>query len=278
MGPCSAAKTSGISIHAPRVGCDTEDCLQYRPRHISIHAPRVGCDEISEGPLQDWMISIHAPRVGCDNGWPAAATPAGISIHAPRVGCDTLILLSPPRRVDFNPRTPCGVRPHIYIYVNRKNKFQSTHPVWGATSHRRSRSCYRPISIHAPRVGCDVPVKRIASFSGSFQSTHPVWGATCDFLDAQAQHSYFNPRTPCGVRHIQLVGTEDNNLISIHAPRVGCDLMRLWYGYITHISIHAPRVGCDDFVMSHKIKYGTDFNPRTPCGVRQDAPFSGREI
>ena len=149
-------------------------------------------------------------------------------------------------KIDFNPRTPCGVRPHIYIYVNRKNKFQSTHPVWGATSHRRSRSCYRPISIHAPRVGCDVPVKRIASFSGSFQSTHPVWGATCDFLDAQAQHSYFNPRTPCGVRHIQLVGTEDNNLISIHAPRVGCDRCR----------------------QAFRCRW-RNFNPRTPCGVRQ---------
>ena len=34
-------------------------------------------------------------------------------------------------------------------------------------------------------------------------------------------------------------------IISIHAPRVGCDLVLLKGVYATKISIHAPRVGCD---------------------------------
>ena len=34
-----------ISIHAPRVGCDSAiKAPRCKPEHISIHAPRVGCD------------------------------------------------------------------------------------------------------------------------------------------------------------------------------------------------------------------------------------------
>ena len=35
------------------------------------------------------------------------------------------------------------------------------------------------------------------------------------------------------------------------------------------ISIHAPHAGCDDKQTTNDKKTG-DFNPRTPCGVRQD--------
>ena len=78
--------------------------------------------------------------------------------------------------------------------------FQFTHPVWGATQQSQVEGLIFPVSIHAPRVGCD----RIGSLLGSelrvsihaprvgcdskytalgnnikeFQFTHPVWGAT----------------------------------------------------------------------------------------------------
>ena len=55
-----------------------------------------------------------------------------------------------------------------------------------------------------------------------FQSTHPVWGATIDNPDEM-----------------------DEQLISIHAPRVGCDTARNPLVGGSAISIHAPRVGCD---------------------------------
>ena len=39
------------------------------PLRISIHAPRVGCDSVGATPVDlRSMISIHAPRVGCDGG------------------------------------------------------------------------------------------------------------------------------------------------------------------------------------------------------------------
>ena len=40
-------------------------------------------------------------------------------------------------------------------------------------------------------------------------------------------------------------------MISIHAPRVGCDYILLLFGAEHLISIHAPRVGCDAAVAVH---------------------------
>ena len=78
---------------------------------------------------------------------------------------------------DFNPRTPCGVRRRTGGARVQATRFQSTHPVWGATCRSRRTDWCGPISIHAPRVGCDWP-----------RPTGTTWP------------SNFNPRTPCGVR------------------------------------------------------------------------------
>ena len=134
----------------------------------------------------------------------------------------------------------------------RGSKFQSTHPVWGATISLVALSGVQGISIHAPRVGCDIPLPTL-------------WPS----------RSNFNPRTPCGVR--RAAENEDVQLseISIHAPRVGCDLIdELHLEFNSLISIHAPRVGCDapPFLRYPTIPY---FNPRTPCGVR---PHDGSSV
>ena len=171
-----------------------------------------------------------------------------ISIHAPRVGCDL-------KRGGF---------------VGLLCLFQSTHPVWGATDYRSPRK-----------------------FKLGFQSTHPVWGATpsgrhsghfsgyfnprtpCGVRrphrhQTSGTPSYFNPRTPCGVRPVAPLGAGDPGGISIHAPRVGCDILAASSNDSARtISIHAPRVGCDSGCKycrpSHRY-----FNPRTPCGVRRE--------
>ena len=80
---------------------------------------------------------------------------------------------------NFNPRTPCGVRRYYYAIFATVTIFQSTHPVWGATLICLAESFFEFISIHAPRVGCD-PAQ-----------------ASC----LRCVRRYFNPRTPCGVRH-----------------------------------------------------------------------------
>ena len=121
-------------------------------------------------------ISIHAPLAGCDRSTQCDRLLVGISIHAPLAGCD-LVYLS-----EFG------------FFV-----FQSTHPLRGATRRRLPGNCWIIISIHAPLAGCD----RTATFWGResaiFQSTHPLRGATTAW-PRLAWISYFNPRTPCGVR------------------------------------------------------------------------------
>ena len=103
------------------------------------------------------QISIHAPRAGCDliaRG--SLRQVAEISIHAPRAGCDEF-----------------GVVP-----VAEELKFQSTHPVRGATLKNTPAFRSLCISIHAPRAGCDVCQTLGNSECRQFQSTHPVRGAT----------------------------------------------------------------------------------------------------
>ena len=78
-----------------------------------------------------------------------------------------------------------------------------------------------------------------------FQSTHPVWGATRRSRLPTGQLPNFNPRTPCGVRRADLTICHYGHPISIHAPRVGCDIGAQSLGHVRAISIHAPRVGCD---------------------------------
>ena len=67
----------------------------------------------------------------------ARAEDALISIHAPRVGCDNFCIISTAFPDNFNPRTPCGVRhPDIICDFTNLPLFQSTHPVWGATTQQ----------------------------------------------------------------------------------------------------------------------------------------------
>ena len=149
------------------------------------------------------------------------------------------------------------------------------------------------ISIHAPRVGCDCTLSWIRMGASRFQSTHPVWGATLVSTPWRTLPLYFNPRTPCGVRHrkkpqlTHLLEFQSTHPVwGATSPAVGDQIFFVfqsthpvwgattWVSDITDkmvISIHAPRVGCDGLRGPGRIRQG-DFNPRTPCGVRQKAP------
>ena len=102
------------------------------------------------------------------------------------------------------------------------------------------------ISIHAPRAGRDSVCSDCSTLLIVFQSTRPVRGATRGLED--------HP----GVKHI-----------SIHAPRAGRDGEFTYTSPATEkISIHAPRAGRDGppLCTSAPQRY---FNPRAPCGARQ---------
>ena len=290
---------------------------------ISIHAPRVGCDGCQPG-CQPGGHNFN-PRTPCGvRRWACSSSKMmaeKISIHAPRVGCDLRLPHRDVQEGAFQSTHPVWGATVWYILHEVMQKiFQSTHPVWGATGSVAPTVVTAKISIHAPRVGCDAQSRNLPlrqrDFNprtpcgvrqylsthpievNGFQSTHPVWGATMTASVATTGTKNFNPRTPCGVRRHQLNQRRCYSVISIHAPRVGCDGMparmpaRRAQFQSTHpvwgataagpsvqpgcrISIHAPRVGCD-LINSPGGDMTVDFNPRTPCGVRRSYAQPGR--
>ena len=103
-------------------------------------------------------------------------------------------------------------------------QFQSTRPVWGATGRCGNAEIHREISIHAPRVGRDAPAA------------------------AQGFHCRnFNPRAPCGARHIAAAPDHKHTQFQSTRPVWGatCCILR-----------------------RHSL--APNFNPRAPCGTRRD--------
>ncbi len=147
---------------------------------------------------------------------------AAISIHAPLAGCDAI---------------PRGAR-------NCKKRFQSTHPLRGATRLINSKDL-RAKNFN-PRTPCGV--RRWHSkrdfYYLEFQSTHPLRGATPTSSNPAriADISIHAPLAGCDfVRSSSAL----KRCISIHAPLAGCDLKLKYQSVFRIISIHAPLAGCD---------------------------------
>mgnify|MGYP001753709864 CR=1 FL=1 len=125
-----------ISTHAPREGCDLyRGCLvmSYFSLFQSPHPVRGATGSRSCWPPSQCHFNPRTPRgvrlirsarvasntQGFQSTHPARGATVGgssppdgsrISIHAPREGCDWVRSAETPRRRDFNPRTPRGVR------------------------------------------------------------------------------------------------------------------------------------------------------------------------
>ena len=111
-----------------------------------------------------------------------------------------------------------GLGFHLLQSFFHRLGFQSTHPVRGATFPDQRQKPFRPISIHAPRAGCDRavavapedvvisihapragcdPTTSLFTCSRStFQSTHPVRGATRARVMARETYSPFQSTHP----------------------------------------------------------------------------------
>ena len=110
-----AQRCPGISIHAPRVGSDRIREYYYSGREtFQSTLPVWGATGYEATQRQRWLISIHAPRVGSDSlQLRITGGLKNISIHAPRVGSDIFQIICVILRIGyFNPRSPCGERPH----------------------------------------------------------------------------------------------------------------------------------------------------------------------
>ena len=191
--------------------------------------------------------------------------------------------------------------------------FQSTHPVRGATRVRRFQHLVPAISLHAPREGCDTANDLPINFSYIFQSTHPVRGATNGGREGgwpvlfQSTHPV-RGATPADVTvsaklnlfqstHPVRGATESDQharlgrVISIHAPREGCDFLPLRVRSRRHISIHAPCEGCDTkrevnldlrrvFQSTHPVRGATAraFRDHVPRAISIHAPREGCDV
>ena len=144
----------------------------------------------------------------------------------------------------FQSTHPVGGATRCNSVRRRPETFQSTHPVGGATRWMLGYIRTLSISIHAPRGGCDSVRWDHYTVRWIFQSTHPVGGATREehlslgTLPFQSTHPS---------RGATLMGEAMSQLrpISIHAPLTGCDRRCPNRAPRTAISIHAPLTGCD---------------------------------
>ena len=208
--------------------------------------PLRGATHVSRPVAVDRRISIHAPLAGCDM---AASSYLAVSRYFnPRTPCG--VRRAPPNRLpsppfNFNPRTPCGVRRPRPGDQDHPERFQSTHPLRGAT--RRNRSNGSDNQHFNPRTPCGV---RPRSRAPGIPRTN------------------FNPRTPCGVR-LSTISSRITFLIfqSTHPLRGATMAFYKRYYRALFQSTH-PLRGATLAGVYCRIAQD-DFNPRTPCGVRR---------
>ena len=151
-------------------------------------------------PGQGQFQSTHPARGATLRRRPVLPSQA-ISIHAPREGCDLAYLFSRWPPGNFNPRTPRGVRLSAPMST-------------ALLCHFNPRT---PRGVRLPLI----PSQRAAI--RNFNPRTPRGVRPLRRVRRPAPRGDFNPRTPRGVRlqaGFQLVQAL---VISIHAPREGCD-------------------------------------------------------
>ena len=170
-----------------------------------------------------------------------------ISIHAPHAGRDD------------NP-----------AFRRRINQlFQSTRPMRGATFRKAHDGLVIGISIHAPHAGRDPDLPDCRRLPCDFNprapcGARPGFWAVCIFTTRKFQST----RPMRGATRSDLKGRRECD-ISIHAPHAGRDPCPEPTQRWSQISIHAPHAGRDAAMAASSCTTASHFNPRAPCGARQ---------
>ena len=197
------------------------------------------------------------------------------------------------RGEDFNPRSPCGERPHlpgadgggegISIHAPRVGSdgdctvpytlwgiFQSTLPVWGATIDASMRPADETISIHAPRVGSD-PRLGIDTCRRIYFNPRSPCGERHGNTDAGGRTAHFNPRSPCGERLRPRSFGGDCDIFQPTLPVWGATMIVPSTIAALTISIHAPRVGSD--AQKYEVRQNSAISIHAPR-VGSDVPLT----
>ena len=177
------------------------------------------------------------------------------------------IILSPDTR-NFNPRPPCGGRHGLRLALVESSDFNPRPPCGGRRVHSFGARTHGAISIHAPRVGGDVTKRWLFRAWTRFQSTPPVWGATG--TPGKSGISFaFQSTPPVWGATGGHEGRRRRKIFQSTPPVWGATGATAFPLVITRISIHAPRVGGDSRRTPAPCT-PCHFNPRPPCGGRQD--------
>ena len=170
-----ALPISSFRQSMPSFYMNAPDCI-CSPGRLPLGAFCAGRDDLEREALHDDRISIRAPRAGRDFLRLQDIARALISIHAPRVGRDVISRKS----------------------RAQESRFQSTRPVWGATTNGVNLCMTSKISIHAPRVGRDNRSIQGCHQGQTFQSTRPVWGATQPYCCSTSSRVFQSTRPVWG--------------------------------------------------------------------------------
>ena len=202
---------------------------------------------------------------------------------------------------NFNPRSPCGLRPAPSDRFNDKLR-----TYFNPRSPCGLRLIYSPLlplsRYFNPRSPCGL--RRcffvISSCNIGFQSPQPMRAATdslgvCfegDFISIPAAHAgcdcsprfngarefHFNPRSPCGLRLAQECHRLEHLNFNPRSPcglRLSCIMKCSALGLI---SIPAAHAGCDGLYGRWGVYFMYYFNPRSPCGLRLYVPYYGSDV
>ncbi len=190
-----------------------------------------------------------------------------VSIHAPCVGSDHRGGHTVGAGAGFNPRSLCGERRVRWNGRIQLITFQSTLPVWGATSWIQLGGLVVVISIHAPCVGSDY--LHIGDDELPIISIHaPCVGSDKRSFCTVKRLCNFNPRSLCGERPKTPPPTQSDKAFQSTLPVWGATAISGTRPIMTCISIHAPCVGSDPKKFQSGPRY-FNFNPRSLCGERR---------
>ena len=167
-----------VSIHAPRVGCDSRYIAKSLIfRTFQFTHPVWGATPARVVVVLYSLFQFTHPVWGATDHVLGELGSRKFQFTHPVWGATPAPIIDGITLKGFNSRTPCGVRPVTVFIIARDIA----------------------VSIHAPRVGCDSRQPVQTHMHPSFNSRTPC-GVRLRHLQASDRRDRFNSRTPCGVR------------------------------------------------------------------------------
>ena len=166
-----------------------------------------------------------------------------------------------------------GATAYQVIYADGAKKISTHAPLAGRDPAKIAVGIIFEISTHAPLAGRDISNLRI--YDTPRISTHaPLAGRDGGILGAaRAVCAHFNPRAPCGARRRSTAAADEHIKISTHAPLAGRDGGGKTASCGELIFQPTRPLRGATTVQVDTMDMQQDFNPRAPCGARQQERF-----